>query len=437
MKRALISVYNKEGIIEFSKELEMLGWEIISTGGTYKTLKDAGIKVSEVEDITKFPEILDGRVKTLHPFIHGGLLYKRDNKEHIQTIEDMDISPIDMVINNLYPFEETIMKENVSGEEILENIDIGGPSMIRAAAKNYQYLTVLIDPMDYNKVLEELKDLGTTSLKTREYLAAKVFNYTAYYDSLIAKYFNDLQGVDFPEILTLGYKKQQGLRYGENPHQKASFYREVEDTRGTIANGKQLHGKELSFNNINDANGALDALKEFQEPTIVAVKHANPCGIGSGEDILEAYIKAYECDSISIFGGIVAANREINLEIARKINEIFIEVLMAPSFSEDALKLLTSKKNIRLIEIEDILFNNYSELDIKKVTGGLLLQEKDTTLLLDDMEIITNTSPNEKEMEDLLFAWKAAKNIKSNGVIIAKDKATIGIGLGKSIEYGQ
>lgn len=431
MKRALISVYNKEGIIEFSKELEMLGWEIISTGGTYKTLKDAGIKVSEVEDITKFPEILDGRVKTLHPFIHGGLLYKRDNKEHIQTIEDMDISPIDMVINNLYPFEETIMKENVSGEEILENIDIGGPSMIRAAAKNYQYLTVLIDPMDYNKVLEELKDLGTTSLKTREYLAAKVFNYTAYYDSLIAKYFNRLQGVDFPEILTLGYKKQQGLRYGENPHQKASFYREVEDTRGTIANGKQLHGKELSFNNINDANGALDALKEFQEPTIVAVKHANPCGIGSGEDILEAYIKAYECDSISIFGGIVAANREINLEIARKINEIFIEVLMAPSFSEDALKLLTSKKNIRLIEIEDILFNNYSELDIKKVTGGLLLQEKDTTLLLDDMEIITNTSPNEKEMEDLLFAWKAAKNIKSNGVIIAKDKATIGIGLGE------
>lgn len=431
MKRALISVYNKEGIIEFSKELEMLGWEIISTGGTYKTLKDAGIKVSEVEDITKFPEILDGRVKTLHPFIHGGLLYKRDNKEHIQTIEDMDISPIDMVINNLYPFEETIMKENVSGEEILENIDIGGPSMIRAAAKNYQYLTVLIDPMDYNKVLEELKDLGTTSLKTREYLAAKVFNYTAYYDSLIAKYFNRLQGVDFPEILTLGYKKQQGLRYGENPHQKASFYREVEDTRGTIANGKQLHGKELSFNNINDANGALDALKEFQEPTIVAVKHANPCGIGSGEDILEAYIKAYECDSISIFGGIVAANREINLEIARKINEIFIEVLMAPSFSEDALKLLTSKKNIRLIEIEDILFNNYSELDIKKVTGGLLLQEKDTTLLLDDMEIVTNTSPNEKEMEDLLFAWKAAKNIKSNGVIIAKDKATIGIGLGE------
>lgn len=431
MKRALISVYNKEGIIEFSKELEMLGWEIISTGGTYKTLKDAGIKVSEVEDITKFPEILDGRVKTLHPFIHGGLLYKRDNKEHIQTIEDMDISPIDMVINNLYPFEETIMKENVSGEEILENIDIGGPSMIRAAAKNYQYLTVLIDPMDYNKVLEELKDLGTTSLKTREYLAAKVFNYTAYYDSLIAKYFNRLQGVDFPEILTLGYKKQQGLRYGENPHQKASFYREVEDTRGTIANGKQLHGKELSFNNINDANGALDALKEFQEPTIVAVKHANPCGIGSGEDILEAYIKAYECDSISIFGGIVAANREINLEIAGKINEIFIEVLMAPSFSEDALKLLTSKKNIRLIEIEDILFNNYSELDIKKVTGGLLLQEKDTTLLLDDMEIVTNTSPNEKEMEDLLFAWKAAKNIKSNGVIIAKDKATIGIGLGE------
>ena len=431
MKRALISVYDKEGIIEFSQELQSLGWEIISTGGTYKALKEAGVKVLEVEDITKFPEILDGRVKTLHPFIHGGLLYKREDQDHIRTIEDMDIQPIDMVVNNLYPFEETIKKPNVSREEIIENIDIGGPSMIRAAGKNYKYLTVLIDPKDYNKVLEDLKTSGATRMKTREYLAAKVFSYTAYYDSLIAKYFNDLQEIDFPDLLTLGYKKQQGLRYGENPHQRASFYREGDNIRGTIAGGKQLHGKELSFNNINDANGALDTLKAFEEPTIVAVKHANPCGIGSGKTILEAYVKAYECDSISIFGGIIAANREINLETAKKINEIFIEVLMAPSFSKDALELLTSKKNIRLIEIEDILFNKYSELDIKKVTGGLLLQERDSSLLLDDMEVVTDTPPSEKEMVDLLFAWKSAKNIKSNGVIIAKDKATIGIGLGE------
>ena len=431
MKRALISVYDKEGIVEFSKALRSLDWEIISTGGTYNTLKEAGIEVLDVENITNFPEILDGRVKTLHTMINGGLLYKREDSHHLETVENMNIKSIDMVVNNLYPFEDTIKKVGVTQEEIIENIDIGGPSMIRAAAKNYKYVTVLIDPKDYNKVLEELKISGDTSKKTKKYLASKVFNYTAYYDSLIAKYFNELQENCFPEILTLAFKKQQSLRYGENPHQSAAFYREVDGLKGTLASGKQLHGKELSFNNINDANGAIATLKEFDEPTIVAVKHSNPCGIGSGNTIFEAYIKAYECDSESIFGGIIAANREIGQEVAKKINEIFIEVILAPSFTKEAIKILTAKKNIRLIEINQITFSEYQELDIKKVLGGLLLQERDRILLLDDMEVATNRTPSEDELEDLFFAWKAAKNIKSNGVVIAKNKATIGIGLGE------
>lgn len=430
MKRALISVYDKEGIVEFSKGLKALGWEIISTGGTSKTLKEAGIEVKEIESITGFPEILDGRVKTLNPYIHGGLLYKRDDENHVKTVTEMKIGSIDLVVNNLYPFEETIKKPNVTHEEIIENIDIGGPSMIRAAAKNYKFVTVLVDPKDYAKVLEELKS-GDTSIETRQYLVSKVFNYTAYYDSLIANYFNGLEETYFPEKLTLAYKHEQHLRYGENPHQKAAFYREVGTISGTIADGEQLHGKELSFNNINDTNGALEILKEFDEPTVVAVKHTNPCGIGSGSTILEAYIKAYECDKDSIFGGIIAANQEIDKDVAMKINEIFLEVIIAPAFTDEALEILTKKKNIRLIKLDNISYKECKEFDLKKVRGGLLLQEKDNILLLDNLEVVTNRLPSEEEKEDMLFAWKSAKNIKSNGVVIAKDKATIGIGLGE------
>lgn len=431
MKRALISVYDKEGIVAFSKELKAMGWEIISTGGTFQTLKAAGVEVLNVESVTKFPEILEGRVKTLHPFIHGGLLYKRDDLNHVKTAKKMNIPSIDLVVNNLYPFEETVKRVGVTHEEIIENIDIGGPSMIRAAAKNYKDVTVLVDPKDYKEVLEELKASGDTDLKTRVYLAGKVFNYTAYYDALIAKYFNELQENYFPEILTLSYKKEQALRYGENPHQSAAFYTEFDELKGTLASGKQLHGKELSFNNINDANGALLTLKEFEEPTIVAVKHSNPCGVGSGKTLLEAYVKAYECDSESIFGGIIAANREIDLDVAIKISEIFIEVLLAPSFTKEAIEVLTKKKNIRLLEIKDIGFTTYKEFDMKKVLGGLLLQKRDDVLLLEDLKVVTTSSPTEEEMKDLLFAWKAAKNIKSNGVVIAKNSATIGIGLGE------
>ncbi len=435
MKRVLISVYDKAGIVQFAQGLKDLGWEIISTGGTQATLKEAGIPVIPVEDVTGFPEILDGRVKTLNPYIHGGLLYLRGNEDHKNKIKAMNIRPIDMVVNNLYPFEETVNNKNTSHEEIIENIDIGGPSMIRAAAKNYGAVTVIVDPKDYSLVLNQLETNGHTSLNTRRYLARKVFNYTAYYDSLISNYFNKIDEELFPDKLTLSFNKNSELRYGENPHQKGAFYDEVSRTKGSLKDMVQLHGKALSFNNINDSNGALKILKEFEDPTVVAVKHANPCGIGSGGNILEAYKKAYESDEESVFGGIIAANREIGEEIAQQINKIFIEVVIAPSFSKEALEILTEKKNIRLIQIQDITNRNYPEWDLKKTLGGLLIQEKDNILLHEEWEIVTERQPTEKERSDLFFAWKSAKHINSNGVVIAKDLATIGIGLGEVNRY--
>lgn len=431
MKRALISVYDKEGIVEFAKELSDLGWEIISTGGTWKKLKDNGLEPIKIEEITGFPEILNGRVKTLNPMIHGGILYRRDEKEHREIVERMEISPIDLIVNNLYPFEEIVNKINVTDEEIIENIDIGGPSMIRAGAKNYKDVTVIVDPKDYNLVLSELKKEENTTIETRKYLARKVFNYTAYYDTLISNYFNSIEGVEFPEKLTLAYKEKEQLRYGENPHQTASFYKEVVESKGNLSDAIKLHGKELSYNNINDVNGALEALKGFTEPTVVGVKHSNPCGIGSGKDILEAYEKAYECDKSSIFGGIIAANREIGIEIAEKINEIFIEIVMAPSYTEEALEILTQKKNIRLLEIKNIINIDYKEKDIKKVLGGVLIQDRDTALIEGDLQLVTDNKPTDRDIEELLFAWKSAKFVKSNGIVISKDKATIGIGLGE------
>ena len=431
MKRALISVWDKSGIVDFARELVSLGWEIISTGGTRKALEEAGLDVIDIEDVTGFPEVFDGRVKTLHPKIHGGILHIRDNEKHLETLKKLDIKPIDMIVNNLYPFKETVQREGVSHEEIIENIDIGGPSMIRAAAKNYNDVTVIVDPSDYEKVLGELKDFGETTIYTRRHLARKVFEYTSHYDSLISDYFISLDNALFSEVLTLTYEDKVELRYGENPHQKAAFYKEIGDLSGTIAGATQLHGKELSFNNINDANGALEILKSFEEPTIVAVKHTNPCGIGSGKTIFEAYKKAYECDKVSIFGGIIAANREIDEETARLINEIFVEIVIAPSYSEEALKILTSKKNIRILKLSDIMKNDYETYDIKKVLGGILVQERDSVAILEDLEIVTKRVPTEDEMNDLLFAWKAVKNVKSNSVVLVKDRGTIGIGMGQ------
>lgn len=430
MKRVLVSVYDKEGVVDLSKGLESLGWEIVSTGGTYKLLKEAGIRVKQVEEITFFPEILDGRVKTLNPKIHGGLLYKRDNKDHIKTISDHGIGPIDMVVNNLYPFEETI-RSTKDQEAIIENIDIGGPSMIRAGAKNYKSVTVIVDPKDYGPVLEEIRKNGDTSLETRQYLARKVFNYTSYYDSLISNYFNELEGVDFPDYLSLGYKLKDQLRYGENPHQKGAFYEDINLDGSNLGSARKLHGKELSFNNINDGNGAIEALKEFDRPTAVAVKHANPCGIGSGDTLYEAYIKAYESDPVSIFGGILAVNRPVEEDLAKKLNEIFLELIIAPSFTKEALEILKTKENLRLIEIDNIQLKPSKEKDIKKVLGGILVQDRDSQVLLEDYDLVSGQDPSEEDLEELLFAFKAAKSVKSNGVVITKDQGTIGIGLGE------
>ena len=431
MKRALISVFDKTGIVEFSKGLIELGWDIISTGGTYKLLKDNNIEVREVEEVTNFPEILDGRVKTLNPFIHGGILFKRDEKSHIEKIEELGILGIDMVVNNLYPFEETIHKDGVTKEEIIENIDIGGPSMIRAAAKNFKDVIVLVHPKDYDKVLVGLRENGEIDIETKKDFAKKVFNYTAYYDALIAQYFNEQLGDDFPEFLTLPYKKKSQLRYGENPHQRASFYIDHDGLEGTIAGMKQLHGKELSYNNINDANGAISLLKEFSEPTVVALKHANPCGVGSAENIEDAFKKAYECDKQSIFGGIVAINRQVTKALSESLKEIFLEIIIAPSFSKEAIEILTQKKNVRLLVIDHLSEWNYKRASIKQVDGGLLVQDKNMDLFVEDLNIVTDEFPTDSEIDDMIFAWKVAKHISSNGVVIAKDNATLGIGLGE------
>ena len=434
IKRAIISVSDKTGIIEFAKELEKLGVEIVSTGGTAKALGDAGIKVVNVSDVTGFPECLDGRVKTLHPKIHGGLLAIRNNPEHMKQIRGLGIDPIDMVVINLYPFKQTILKEHVELEEAIENIDIGGPTMLRAAAKNYQDVAVIVDPADYAIVIDELKASGDVSKKTKFKLAYKVFEHTSHYDALIAKYLRDRLGEEFfPQTLTLTFEKVQDMRYGENPHQKAVFYKEIGAAAGSLASAKQLHGKELSFNNINDANGALDLLKEFEEPTVVAVKHANPCGVGSAGNIYGAYMKAYEADPVSIFGGIVAANREVDAATAEEINKIFVEIVIAPSYSEEALKILTQKKNIRVLKLNGIAEKlPAGSYDMKKVAGGLLVQNYDKELLdAGEIKYVTDKKPTPGQMEDMIFAMKVVKHTKSNAIVIAKDKRTVGIGPGQ------
>lgn len=435
IKRALISVSDKTGIVELAKELSSVGVEIISTGGTHKTLQDAGIDVINISDITGFPECLDGRVKTLHPKVHGGLLAMRSNPEHMKQIKELGIEPIDMVIINLYPFKQTILKGHVELEEAIENIDIGGPTMLRAAAKNYQDVVVIVDPKDYQMVIDELKSSKEISLKTKFKLASKVFEHTSHYDTLIAKYLRDKVGEEeFPQTLSLTFEKVQDMRYGENPHQKAVFYKEIGANVGCISSAKQLHGKELSYNNINDANGALDLLKEFDEPSVVAVKHANPCGVASADNIYEAYVKAYESDPVSIFGGIVAANREIDEKTAEEINKIFLEIVIAPSFSEGALKILSQKKNIRLLQLDNISAKlPAGTYDMKKVAGGLLVQSYNNELLnTDELKVVTEKQPTKEEMESLIFAMKVVKHTKSNGIALAKGKQSIGVGPGQT-----
>jgi phosphoribosylaminoimidazolecarboxamide formyltransferase/IMP cyclohydrolase len=436
VKRALISVSDKTGIIDFARQLESLGVEIISTGGTAKLLKDEGVKVTGISEVTGFPEILDGRVKTLHPNIHSGLLAVRDKAEHLQQLDELGIQPIDLVVVNLYPFKEAISKEGVSYEEAIENIDIGGPTMLRSAAKNHAFVTVVVDAKDYQGVLEELK-AGDTSLSTRRRLAAKVFRHTAAYDSLISNYLSEQVGEEWVDQYTVTFEKVQNLRYGENPHQQAGFYKLPLAGQGTLTTAEQLHGKELSYNNINDADAALQLVKEFNEPAIVAIKHTNPCGVGVGETILEAYNKAYKADPVSIFGGIVAANRTIDRETALLMKELFLEVIMAPNFEPEALQVLTEKKNLRLLKLGEMKRDAKPALRLSSVQGGLLVQEEDVKQLEEtDLRVVTERKPTDEEMKQLLFAWKVVKHVKSNAIVLAKDYQTIGVGAGQMNRVG-
>lgn len=434
MKRALLSVSDKTGIVEFAKGLYALGFSLISTGGTYKALTEAGVDVTEISDVTGFPECLDGRLKTLHPKIHGGILGLRDKENHKEQMKRLGLEPIDLVAVNLYPFKSTILKENVALEEAIENIDIGGPTMLRAAAKNYRFVSVVCDPGDYKCILSEFKENGKVSEDTNFRLATKVFMHTAAYDALISSYLKPVAGIEaYPDTYTVTYEKSIDMRYGENPHQKAAFYREIGNSKGLLSDIEKLHGKELSFNNINDAHGALELLKEYDEPTVVACKHSNPCGVGSAENIYDAYMKAYNSDPVSIFGGIIVANREIDAKTAEELNKIFIEIIIAPSFTEDALSILTRKKNIRVIKLSNIeAKQSDNAVDIKKVSGGILIQDIDNVILPDkELTCVTDRKPTESEMKDLLFTWKIVKYVKSNGIAIGKDGQSLGIGCGQ------
>ncbi len=457
-KRALVSVSDKAGVVEFCKGLAKNGFEIISTGGTAKALKDAGLSVIGISEITGFPECLDGRVKTLHPNVHAGLLAMRSNPKHMEQLEKLNINTIDIVCVNLYPFKATLAK-GADFAECVENIDIGGPTMIRAAAKNYQDVAVIVDPKDYDKVLSELENGGVT-LETKKYLQYKVFAHTAVYDSLISNYLAAQLGITFPDEVTFAYSKAQDLRYGENPQQSAVFYNEQFIRKGSLSSAKQLWGKELSYNNINDSNGALELLKEFgSTPAVVACKHANPCGVGTGESIYEAYMRAYNSDPVSVFGGILAINGTVDEDTAAEINKIFIEIVMAPAYTDKALEILKSKKNIRLLQIDDISAKREStSFDMKKVYGGLLVQQYDESLIKGedlslfknraDVEVstlpsgktktvygtgvVTERVPTAEEVDAMMFAWKVVKHTKSNAIVIGKTGRTTGIGMGQT-----
>ena len=436
MKRALISVSDKAGIVEFAQALKDLGWDIISTGGTKAALDEAGLETIAIDDVTGFPEMMDGRVKTLHPNIHGGLLARRDLDTHLTAAKENNIELIDLVVVNLYPFKETIIPPDVTYSKAVENIDIGGPSMLRSAAKNHASVTVIVDPADYEVVLKELTEVGETNYATRQRLAAKVFRHTAAYDALIAEYFTAQVGEDKPEKLTLTYDLNQSMRYGENPQQDADFYQKAIPTDYSIASAKQLNGKELSFNNIRDADAAIRIIRDFKDrPTVVALKHMNPCGIGQADTIEEAWDNAYEADSVSIFGGIIVLNREVDAATAEKMHPVFLEIIIAPSYSEEALAILTNKKkNLRLLELPfDAQDASQVEPEFTGVVGGILVQNQDVVEENPDTwEVVTERQPNDQEKEALLFAWKAIKYVKSNGILIANDHMTLGVGPGQT-----
>jgi phosphoribosylaminoimidazolecarboxamide formyltransferase / IMP cyclohydrolase len=430
--RALVSVSDKTGIVDFCRELSSLGVEILSTGGTAKTLAENKIKVTEVADYTGFPEMMDGRVKTLHPKIHGGILGRRGIDD--EAMKANGIQAIDMVVVNLYPFESAIAKPDCDLATAIENIDIGGPTMIRAAAKNYIDVAVIVDPSDYARTLAELKAKNGLSLQTRFVLSLKCFQHTAHYDTAIASYLGNVTKIEFPETLNLQFYLSQPMRYGENPHQKGAFYSEFDPASGTIGSSRQLQGKELSYNNIADADAALECVKSFTDrPTCVIVKHANPCGVAEGDTLLEAYNKAYATDPTSAFGGIIAFNRELDKDTAAEIiGRQFVEVIVAPTFSNAAQIALAEKSNLRVLQCGAFSYANRVVLDFKKVSGGLLVQEKDAgEVKSTDLTIVSARPPTERELRDMLFAWKIAKFVKSNAIVYAKNGQTIGVGAGQ------
>lgn len=436
VKRALISVSDKAGISDFAKKLNDLGVKILSTGGTARVLKEAGLKIEDVSEVTGFPEILDGRVKTLHPVIHAGILARRDIKQHMDTLKKHSIQPIDLLCVNLYPFEDTIKKPKVKIEEIIENIDIGGPTLIRAAAKNYKDVIIVTKPQQYKAVLESLKNKGDLDINEREKLAVEAFSHTALYDSIISNYLRDKWTDEtLPDEKTIGMRKIQNMRYGENPHLHGAFYKAIPETNEPcIANAVKLQGKELSYNNILDSDCAIEAIKEFTKPTCVIIKHATPCGIASGENILQAWKKAYATDVYSPFGGIVSFNRIVDKNVADELSNFFLEVIIAPGYSEEAAEIFSKKKNLRLLELKGL--DNVTErkgITCRSVVGGYLLQDRD--IWLSDMKnwrIVTKNKPTKKDLETMLFAVKCVRHIKSNSVVFVKDTQTVGIGGGQT-----
>ena len=434
--RALISVSDKTGIVEFARSLNELGIEILSTGGTAKRLLDAGVPVIEVSSYTGFPEMMDGRVKTLHPRIHGGLLARRDTDS--EAMREHGIAGIDLLVVNLYPFEQTVAQPDCDLARAIENIDIGGPAMLRAAAKNHAWVTVIVDAGDYAPVLEELRAGGAVAPATRFRLAAKAFEHTARYDGAIATYLGARDGTDalpaaFPRTLNLQYAKSQEMRYGENPHQRAAFYIERADAQASVATARQLQGKALSFNNVADTDAALECVKSFAEPACVIVKHANPCGVAVADRIRDAYERAFRTDPTSAFGGIIAFNRPLDTETAVAIvGRQFVEVIVAPRIEASAHVALASKGNVRVLECGELPAAPHAAFDFKRVTGGLLVQDRDTgAVAADDLEVVTRRAPTEAEMRDLLFAWKVVKFVKSNAIVYCRDGMTVGIGAGQ------
>ncbi|MCI5059904.1 MAG: bifunctional phosphoribosylaminoimidazolecarboxamide formyltransferase/IMP cyclohydrolase [Alphaproteobacteria bacterium] len=433
IKRALISVSAKDGLIEFAKELAAHNVEILSTGGTAKAIKEAGLDVKDVSDHTGFPEIMDGRVKTLHPKVHGGILARRSDNSHVQAQSDNDITDIDMVVVNLYPFSETVAS-GADYETCIENIDIGGPAMIRAAAKNHEFVTIITDPQDYKEVLDEMREHnGATIFKTRQKLAATAYALTATYDSNIATWFANQIGSDqFPRRISFSGTLKQRLRYGENPHQNAALYMVDGSERPGAARASQIQGKELSYNNINDTDAAFELVAEFDEPTVAIIKHANPCGVATAENVLEAYESALKCDPVSAFGGIIALNRTLTADAAKRIIETFSEVIIAPDIEAAALDILKDKKNIRVLTTGSMPDPREKRRMVTRVAGGLLVQDSDFGALDPEMlKVVSEREPTEEELRDMLFAFKVAKHVKSNAIIYAKDGATVGIGAGQ------